>query len=163
MGVVKRCSSGCIRDARHLNRQCLWFSSDVQVEVGYHSQQDFGLLYAFVFQFWFAARHLDSMEALFRSARITLREDNTNISQSARSQRPVLHQSTTLTNALSVLLVLITESQWTRSTPTRIALKNVSLPFSLALLNDTDWWYSVFHLAHCASQCAAPKLWAALK
>jgi hypothetical protein len=24
-GSVKRCSSWCIRDARHLNRQCLWF------------------------------------------------------------------------------------------------------------------------------------------
>jgi hypothetical protein len=47
---VKRCSSWCIRDARHLNRQYLWFSSEVQVEVGCHSQQDFVFLYAFVFQ-----------------------------------------------------------------------------------------------------------------
>lgn len=138
-GVVMDCLSWRTQDARHLNRQRVWFDFQRPSGSGMPSQQDFSLLFAFMFQLWFAARHLDSMEALFRSGGITLWEDNTNFSQSARNQKLVPHQSTTSTNALSVLLVLITESQWTRSTRKRIALKNVSLPRSLALQNDTDW------------------------
>jgi hypothetical protein len=49
------------------------------------------------------------------------------VSQNARNPRPAPQQSTTSMSALSVSLVQTTESQWTRSTPMKTALKNVSL------------------------------------
>jgi hypothetical protein len=125
------CSSWCTRDARHLNRLCMWCELQYPSGCGMWWYARLWSVVCLMLQFWFVARHLDSMEALFRTGGISLLEDNTNISQSAGNQRPVLHQSTTSTNALSVLLVLITESQWTRSTLRKIASKNVSLPLSL--------------------------------
>lgn len=81
--------------------------------------------------------------------------------QSAGTLPSVLPPSTTLMSALSAC-----SSKRARVVPRRTALRSVchttrllvSMPNLTQLLTCT-----VFHLAHCATACAAPKLWAKLK